>query len=108
MGETGIGDTSPVGIFAAGRSPYEVFDMAGNVWQWTRSAWGEDWQKPEFGYPYRADDGREDQSRTNVHRVMRGGSFVSNVDPVRCAYRIGDPPGARNSNVGFRVVAPGL
>ncbi|MBK7200425.1 SUMF1/EgtB/PvdO family nonheme iron enzyme [Candidatus Amarolinea dominans] len=108
MGETGIGDTSPVGIFAAGRSPYEVFDMAGNVWEWTRSAWGEDWQKPEFGYPYRADDGREDQSRTNVRRVVRGGSFIYNDDLVRCAYRVRDPPGARDLNVGFRVVAPGL
>ncbi|MFZ1402287.1 MAG: SUMF1/EgtB/PvdO family nonheme iron enzyme [Anaerolineae bacterium] len=108
MGETGIGDTSPVGIFAAGRSPYEVFDMAGNVWQWTRSAWGEDWQKPEFGYPYRADDGREDQSRTNVHRVVRGGSFILNDAYVRCASRVGLPPGARHNVVGFRVVAPGL
>ncbi|MFZ1464856.1 MAG: SUMF1/EgtB/PvdO family nonheme iron enzyme, partial [Anaerolineae bacterium] len=86
--------------------PYEVFDMAGNVWEWTRSAWGE--EKPEFGYPYRADDGREDQSRTNVHRVVRGGSFIFSDDRVRCAYRLRPPPGARYDNVGFRVVAPGL
>ena len=108
MGETGIGDTSPAGIFATGRSPYEVFDMAGNGWEWTRSAWGEDWQKPEFGYPYRADDGREDQSRADVLRVVRGGSFIDPDDIVRCAYRRWFPPGARNFDVGFRVVAPGL
>ncbi|WP_423225514.1 SUMF1/EgtB/PvdO family nonheme iron enzyme [Candidatus Amarolinea aalborgensis] len=103
MNQTGIGDTSPVGIFAAGRSPYEAFDMAGNVWEWTRSVWG-----AEFGYPYRADDGREDQSRTNVSRVVRGGSFLNGDDAVRCACRNGNSPGARDNNVGFRVVAPGL
>jgi formylglycine-generating enzyme required for sulfatase activity/energy-coupling factor transporter ATP-binding protein EcfA2 len=103
MNQTGIGDTSPVGIFAAGRSPYEVFDLAGNVWEWTRSAWGE-----KFDYPYRADDGREDQSRTDVRRVLRGGSFIADDDFVRCAYRAGNDPGALGSNVGFRVVAPGL
>ena len=108
MNQTGIGDTSPVGIFAAGRSPYEVFDLAGNVWEWTRSAWGEDWEKPEFGYPYRADDGREDQSRTDVSRVVRGGSFLDFDAFVRCASRFRHSPGVRSVDVGFRVVAPGL
>jgi len=108
MGHTGIGNTSPVGIFLAGRSPYEVFDLAGNVWEWTRSAWGEDWEKPEFDYPYRADDGREDQSRISVLRVVRGGSFLDHDDGVRCAFRSWYSPGVRSVDAGFRVVAPGL
>ena len=48
------GETTPVRMFPEGRSPFEVFDLCGNVWEWTESE--------------RADD------RTRF-AILRGGSF---------------------------------
>ena len=61
----------PVGRYPDGDSPYGVLDMAGNVWEWTCSLWGKDCSKPEFGYPYDPEDGRENLSAPDtVLRVV--------------------------------------
>jgi iron(II)-dependent oxidoreductase len=82
-----------------------VEDLSGNVWEWTRSLWGTDWDKPTFRYPYRPDDGREDlDAPENMRRVLRGGSCFDDQGDVRCAAR--DGSGARSSDFdfGFRLV----
>jgi formylglycine-generating enzyme required for sulfatase activity len=95
--ELGLGDTTPVGIFLDGASPYGVLDLAGNVWEWTRSLYE--------GYPYDPDDGRENlEAGDEPRRVVRGGAFVLTVDGVRCASRDGYDPGYRSRGYGFRVV----
>jgi formylglycine-generating enzyme required for sulfatase activity len=102
-----VDDTTPVGNYSPeGDSPYECADMAGNVWEWTRSLWGEDWQEPDFDYPYDSEDGREDlEAGDDVRRVVRGGSFGLTEYLVRCAYRNGlNLPLNRSWNRGFRVV----
>jgi len=93
-----IGQTTEVGSYPPGQSPYGALDMAGNVWEWTSSKY-----QP---YPYQADDSREDLSG-EASRVLRGGSFVNSRDRVRCASRDGSIPNDRNFDVGFRVVSPG-
>ena len=93
--ETGLGQTSPVGGFPSGASPYGVEELSGNVWEWTRSLWRD--------YPYDPSDGREDLKAPGP-RVLRGGAFFSNARLARCAYRYLSNPDNRYDSFGFRVV----
>jgi formylglycine-generating enzyme required for sulfatase activity len=109
--EGGPGETMPVGQYSpGGDSPYDCVDMAGNVYEWTLSLWGKEWSKPDFEYPYKSEDGRENlKAGDEVLRVSRGGSFYDNQWLVRCASRYWGAPDYWNSNFGFRiVVAPGF
>ena len=92
---TSAGGPRPVGSYPAGASPYEILDMAGNVWEWTRSVYAD--------YPYRSDDGREDQSAYG-RRVLRGGAFGDAERGVRAAGRGRGDPDDRGNRIGFRVV----
>jgi len=95
--ELGLNDTTPVGIFQNGASPYGVLDMSGNVWELTRSLYKE--------YPYGPNDGREDiDASEDESRVLRGGAFDDNPRSVRCASRNWYAPDGRNYSLGFRVV----
>jgi formylglycine-generating enzyme required for sulfatase activity len=94
--ESTPGDTTPVGAYPDGASPYGALDMAGNVWEWTSSAYE--------AYPYDPADGREDpEAEDGLRRVVRGGSFGNLPWRVRCAFRGRDLPGASFWDRGFRV-----
>jgi formylglycine-generating enzyme required for sulfatase activity len=104
--EIGEGSTSAVGSYPSGTSPYGCLDMAGNVWEWTRSLWEKEVFGPEFKYPYNPDDGREDmEAPDRVPRVLRGGAFLylSRRD-LRCANRLRNYPNNRGWLFGFRTV----
>ena len=65
--------SKPVGSYPQGISPYGVYDMGGNVWEWT-SSWydaypGSTFTAKEFGQEY---------------RVLRGGSwyYYDNLGPI--------------------------
>jgi formylglycine-generating enzyme required for sulfatase activity/tRNA A-37 threonylcarbamoyl transferase component Bud32 len=94
------GNTTEVGHYPAGTSPYGALDMAGNVWEWTSSLY-----RP---YPYKADDGREDLLSRGT-RVLRSGSYGSRLESpgdVRAAYRNGGGddslPDSQSPSLGFR------
>lgn len=59
-----IGDTEPTGTYENGKSPYGLYDMSGNVWEWVDDHYyahpGSDYVNPEFGAKY---------------RMLKGGSY---------------------------------
>jgi formylglycine-generating enzyme required for sulfatase activity len=91
--ENGRGDTTPVGAYPLGASPYGLLDMAGNVWEWTTSLL--------WNYPYQADDGRQDPSSPDS-RVLRGGSWLNLYDTARTTYRRSYVPAYHSRLHGFR------
>lgn len=96
----GLRETSLVGIFLEGASPYGVLDLIGNVWEWTRSILND----KKYPYPYKPEDGRENLNDENAPRVLRGGSFYGYFDFARCSFRFHGHPDLRDDLNGFRVV----
>jgi len=74
---------------------YGLSDMAGNVWEFTRS--------PLQDYPYDPADDLDNLSEDALW-VMRGGSFADSINNVRAAVRGAVDPGVRSKTIGFRVV----
>ncbi|MBK9094249.1 MAG: formylglycine-generating enzyme family protein [Anaerolineae bacterium] len=103
--DTGIAATSGVGCFPLGASRYGVQELSGNVWEWTRSLWG--------NYPYPGDaQGRARRENLaagpDEWRILRGSSYYGNRTGVRCAYRLRDDPDDLGRFFGFRVVVSPL
>jgi serine/threonine protein kinase len=91
-----IGDTTSVKQYEIGKSIYGLYNMAGNVWEWTSSL-----SKP---YPYNAADGREDPT-TSGNRIVRGGgwsAFGGNAKNIRVDTRLPRDPGYAGTLVGVR------
>ncbi len=94
--ETGIGQTSAVGIFPDEELPYGLLDMSGNVYEWCITKWG-----------WKYEDGVEAMDNTpeeSDRRVLRGGAWADYADGARCAARLGSPPRYRDRYGGFRVI----
>ena len=86
--------TTPVGSYPCPDCFYALFDMSGNVWEWTRS--------PYQPYPFDPQDDDEGLDADALW-VMRGGSFTDAERNVRTGVRGGGDPGARRPFMGFRV-----
>jgi formylglycine-generating enzyme required for sulfatase activity len=94
----------PVGSYHEGASPYGLFDMSGNVWEWTRSLLESRPGLPEFHFPYRPDDlDREKLSADSGYRIVRGGSYANPPFQARAAFRLGAARDSTPRATGFRV-----
>lgn len=86
--------TTAVGLYPQGASPYGVEDMAGNVWEWCLNAYSR--------------NAKDEDISSGAARVLRGGSYVVGSDFARATFRSEAKPGSkghRSRYFGFRVVA---
>jgi formylglycine-generating enzyme required for sulfatase activity len=92
-----VRETSEVGSYPTGASPYSVMDMAGNVWEWVN-----DWA--DENYYSVSPDSNPQGPATGDYRLLRGGSWSVNDADVRSARRFGLFPDFSDLFSGFRCV----
>jgi formylglycine-generating enzyme required for sulfatase activity len=85
--------TAEVGSFRPNR--WGLYDVHGNVWEWTRSRYARYTRDPT--------DGRNEMEPTG-NKVVRGGSWHDRPKRCRSAFRLAYPSWQRVFNVGFRVI----
>jgi formylglycine-generating enzyme required for sulfatase activity len=85
--------SAPVGTFRP--NAWGLCDLHGNAAEWTRSQF-----RP---YPWRDDDGRNDEGGEE-RRVVRGGAWSDRPAQARSSSRLAYPPWRGVFNVGFRIV----
>ncbi len=89
--------TSPVGSYEAGKSDYGVYDLSGNVSEWTH-----DWHLPEY-YLFSPKKNPQGFER-GQYKVIRGGNWRNDAFNVNMTYRNATVPSMKNNAVGFRCV----
>lgn len=88
-------ETAPVRSFAP--NEFGLYDMLGNVWEWTEDCW-------TSSYIGASNNGSARVDGDCTQRVLRGGSWGSYPDSLRSATRYGVDARYRGHEVGIRVV----
>ena len=92
--DCGFAETSPVGAFPNGASPFGCEDMAGNVWEWCF----------DFMDAYRGSSRVNPRGATSgARRVYRGGSWKSRFNSLRTTARNANVPSYTCNDIGFRI-----
>ncbi len=91
------GDTIQVGSYPTSYSPYGVFDMSGNVWEWTA-----DWYSPDYYATLSAETRNPQGPETGTGRVIRGGSWADDQYQTRLTQRLQVNPLGVDNALGFR------
>lgn len=91
----GYSTLTPVGSLEKGKSPYGIYDMAGNVWEWVA-----DWYDPRY---YASSPSSNPQGASSGdNKVLRGGSWNNPPLILRSTARNWSAPSDRPAYVGFR------
>ncbi|MCH9651723.1 MAG: formylglycine-generating enzyme family protein [Deltaproteobacteria bacterium] len=101
MGQT---STGTVDCCAAGASPYGVFNMAGNIYEWCEDVYDKTFYARS---PKRNPVNLEPPTKGDapgIYRVLRGGALVLEVEDMRSAYRYRLLEKDRTPYIGFRTV----
>lgn len=91
-------------------NPWGLYDLHGNVWEWTLSEWSKDYAGRESGVV--VDPAAESAepaalaAASGAVRVFRGGSYWNEIRNLRSAYRNESDPGDVNPGLGFRLCLP--
>ena len=93
--DDGYSFTAPVGSYPAGASPYGVYDLAGNLWEWLADWYGENYYAIS---PGSNPQGPEEGSL----RIFRGGSWYHGPLALPSAFRNRHDPGHGAFYIGFR------
>lgn len=93
--DDGYAESSPVGAFPLGASPFGIEDMAGNVWEWCLDYF-ELYRPGAKVNPHGPSSGNK--------RVHRGGSWKSRFSSLRTTVRNSNAPGFSCNDLGFRIV----
>jgi formylglycine-generating enzyme required for sulfatase activity len=104
-GGSDTGTTTRVGSYPA--NGYGLFDMAGNVWEYTLDEWGPYASSSQVNPVAGGNLFLDDTFYTiTTRRVIRGGSYGGSPVNLRTAYRDSHPPDGARDFVGFRCVKP--
>ena len=95
--ETGLNRANRVGNYPKGISPYGIYDMVGNVWEWCFDTYGKDYYKNSPGYD-------PNGPKTGSDKTLRGGSWGYDKVNSRASNRFWEDKGTRNWHIGFRCV----
>ncbi len=90
--------TVPVNAYPNGLSPYNIYNMAGNV-----SEWVYDWYQPDY-YTQQINNPVPNPNGpiSGLERVHRGGSWDTAPLFLRTVHRLSWPPNSGSASIGFR------
>ena len=93
------GEAEPVNEYPSGQSPYRIYNMAGNVAEWVADIYDANFYSSATAKnPVNASP----ESESSIKRVVRGGSWYSHQNELKCAARSQLIPTESQFSIGFR------